>query len=157
MQPHQLVQMKLTFKEGGAFDFSTIYERLKETMSQSAEVIRETGGRYTDGEANLEQLPAYEETPGSGNMAAAQQPASPAVTVTAERSNEKIARPTPISPTRRPNPQPRENGGNGIVNSASASTQPTAAPNEPPPAYDETAPSPVVNGLENRVQEKETE
>ncbi|KAI9858176.1 MAG: hypothetical protein M1813_007825 [Trichoglossum hirsutum] len=67
-----IVELKMVFKEGGAFDFHQHFERVKERLLQAMDVARESGyGGGTGGEANLagvnlaavhlEQLPAYEE------------------------------------------------------------------------------------------------
>lgn len=47
--------MRLVFKDGGAFDFQTILERVKERVMQA----REEGISVQD--ATLEDLPAYED------------------------------------------------------------------------------------------------
>lgn len=55
------VQLKLTFKEGGAFDFHTDFERIKERLQQALDVSRENSLRTVDMSAvDLEQLPAYD-------------------------------------------------------------------------------------------------
>lgn len=62
-----VVEIKLTFKEGGAFDFHTHYERTRERLQQVVENAREAGGGATAPSAvntasvNLEDLPAYQE------------------------------------------------------------------------------------------------
>lgn len=61
------VQIKVTFKEGGAFDFHTNFERIKERLEQAVENTGEgaRGLRGVDLSAvHLEELPAYE---GPGN------------------------------------------------------------------------------------------
>lgn len=62
-----VVELKLTFKDGGAFEFQTQFEKIKERMQQVAEVARMSGdaaasnngidGRNVD----LEELPRYQE------------------------------------------------------------------------------------------------
>ena len=55
------IQLKLTFKEGGAFDYHTNFERIKERHQQAVEVSRESSLRTVDlSSVHLEQLPAYE-------------------------------------------------------------------------------------------------
>lgn len=59
-----VVELKLTFKDGGAFDFHTAYERVKESLVQAVEVsgMGEHGGRNTHvTAADLEDLPVYSE------------------------------------------------------------------------------------------------
>ncbi|GFG27072.1 UPF0664 stress-induced protein C29B12.11c [Aspergillus udagawae] len=56
------VQLKVTFKEGGAFDFHNNFERLKERMQQALELSQESGrgSRNVDlSTIHLEELPAY--------------------------------------------------------------------------------------------------
>lgn len=54
----------MTFREGGAFDFHSCLEQIKERLYQVYSVAREHGGRGTSGadlvNMDLEQLPAYE-------------------------------------------------------------------------------------------------
>lgn len=57
------IQAKVTFKEGGAFDFHTNFERIKERLEQAVENTGEgaQGLRAVDLSAvHLEELPAYE-------------------------------------------------------------------------------------------------
>lgn len=61
------MQIKVTFKEGGAFDFHTNFERIRERLEQAVENMGEgaRGLRAVDLSAvHLEELPAYE---GPGN------------------------------------------------------------------------------------------
>lgn len=63
------VQLKVTFKEGGAFDFHTNFERIRERLEQAVENVSDgaRGMRSVDLSAvHLEELPAYE---GPGNTA----------------------------------------------------------------------------------------
>lgn len=57
------VQIKVTFKEGGAFDFHTIFERIRERLEQAVENVGE-GARALQAvdlsAVHLEELPAYE-------------------------------------------------------------------------------------------------
>jgi hypothetical protein len=69
------IEVKMTFKEGGAFDFHSTYERIKERMQQVVDIARESGaltqGQAEDGRADmggvnldsvhLDELPAYED------------------------------------------------------------------------------------------------
>lgn len=62
--------MKLTFKEGGAADFHTMFERIKERLQQAVEAARESGDLRQSQRAfmngvnmdavHLDQLPTYE-------------------------------------------------------------------------------------------------
>jgi hypothetical protein len=76
------VELKLTFKDGGAFDFHSIYERIKERLQQAVDVARESGQLTGDGNGNdsargglegvnlgnvhLDELPTYEATTRGG-------------------------------------------------------------------------------------------
>ena len=66
-----VVEIRFTFKEGGAFDFHTAYERVRERLNQALEVQRSDGGGaggdragaggVDAGNVNLDDLPAYQE------------------------------------------------------------------------------------------------
>ncbi|KAL4808344.1 hypothetical protein BDV18DRAFT_134769 [Aspergillus unguis] len=57
------VHLKVTFKEGGAFDFHSQFERMKERLQQAVEISRESGragaGGVNMSNVDLEELPAY--------------------------------------------------------------------------------------------------
>ncbi len=75
---HPAVELKLTFKDGGAFDFHTTFERIKERLQQAVEMARESGHLVGDGtetnagigggalasvnldSVHLDELPAYD-------------------------------------------------------------------------------------------------
>lgn len=46
----------MTFQDGGVFDFSAAFERVKERIQQ----VREANGNTGGADVHLEQLPAYE-------------------------------------------------------------------------------------------------
>lgn len=50
------VEVKMTFQDGGVFDFSAAFERVKERIQQ----VREANGNTGGADVHLEQLPAYE-------------------------------------------------------------------------------------------------
>ncbi|KAI9933014.1 hypothetical protein ASPWEDRAFT_145445 [Aspergillus wentii DTO 134E9] len=57
------VQLKVTFKEGGAFDFHNHFERIKERLQQAVEISTESsrGQSSVDMSAiHLDELPAYD-------------------------------------------------------------------------------------------------
>jgi WW domain-binding protein 2 len=64
-----VVEVKFTFKEGGAFDFHTQYERIRERLQQAVETQRLDGDTSSRNgvngvdinNVNLEDLPAYQE------------------------------------------------------------------------------------------------
>lgn len=138
------MSLKLTFKEGGAFDFSTTYEQMKETLAQAMETARESGRAVNNSngigglDVDLEQLPAYEELGGGGGGG------PPPV---------QIQRPTPVGPNGAHRPAPPAN--NGVVGLQSASSSRAAAaptPDEPPPGYEEVLQGSVADELERRVE-----
>ena len=64
------LELKLTFKDGGAVDFHTQFVRIKERMQQAVDVARQDGRSTGSAGVNmdavhLEQLPAYEEASAS--------------------------------------------------------------------------------------------
>lgn len=75
---HAALELKMTFKDGGAFDFHSTYERIKERLQQAVDVARESGQLVGDGAdnlggaaavnldlVNLDELPAYEDATAS--------------------------------------------------------------------------------------------
>ena len=132
----------MTFKEGGAFDFSTTYERLKEQMTQALSVARENGGAPGFGagglpHADLEQLPAYEE---SGENSAAQPTVASPPTHTPQAAatpREPVVEP-PDEPSVKPEP-PQEH-------------ESYPPPNEPPPGYEETQAASVSRDMEENIR-----
>lgn len=105
----------MTFKDGGAFDFHSSFQRVKETLSHAVEIARESGhlsgaglggaggvgGVGVDLEAvHLEQLPAYEEatsttTGGIGAPATT----APRPVPTSSSSSSYVRRPPPTRTT----------------------------------------------------------
>lgn len=116
-----IVEIRLTFREGGAFDFHTVFEQVKERLNHAYSVARDSGhsGSNVDlGNVHLEQLPAYE----------------PAREVEGEEDGPVILSPTPIRPS----------GADGSASSArntdsssNSGTSGGVAPDEPPPGYEE--------------------
>jgi hypothetical protein len=69
----------MTFRDGGAFDFHSTYERIKDRLQQAVEIARESGQLTTnDGRADLQgvnmdsvhldELPAYEDASASAPL-----------------------------------------------------------------------------------------
>lgn len=70
---HPYVELKLTFKDGGAFDWHTTFESVRESLAQAQEAAAE-GGRQVDWEVvGGEGLPAYEAGPEGSGQAAVRQ------------------------------------------------------------------------------------
>lgn len=132
-----VVEIKLTFKEGGAFDFHTAYERVRERLQQAVEVARidgdgSGGARNAMNGVNvenvdLEDLPAYQEE-GSGPLM------SPVVAeqAAARRQSQRDSGP----------------GGQDSRN------RPKDTPDEPPPGYEEAQGSALQDEMERRLSEQ---
>lgn len=117
----------MTFREGGAFDFHSCLEQIKERLYQAYSVAREHGGRGTSGvdlaNMDLEQLPAYEP---------AREVTDEAPVVAQDSGVTSIRTPTGSSP--RP-----EN---------------FTAPDEAPPDYEEAQAQAVSVDLDQRLREQ---
>ncbi|EEP80431.1 conserved hypothetical protein [Uncinocarpus reesii 1704] len=121
------VQLKMTFKDGGAFDFHSAFERIKERLQQVVEQARETGlisgdsrpqraGNYNGvdfADVHLEELPAY----------------APPKPQSAAQSNPETAEPLMAS-----------------------SREEFEPPAEPPPGYEEAQQQGVANEFEDRLR-----
>lgn len=139
------IELTLTFKEGGAYDFHTRMSELKERLAQMRElygVAQEVGGdgQNQGADLHLEQLPAYEEVgnvssipvPGYavGNGATngpVREPSRP------EQEQEQEQQRTPDIQPQAPAPSPTP--------PATRAQRPRLAapqPDEPPPGYEET-------------------
>ena len=127
----------MTFKEGGAFDFSSTYERIKETLWQAAETARESGRTADLSEVDLEQLPAYEEV---------------ADTVPASTPQPQIHRPTPISPINASESLRANNAPISSPRNPQLSADRVPPPDEPPPGYEETQQSTIASHLEETIR-----
>lgn len=58
---HPIVDVKLTFRDGGAPDFHIVFEQVKDRHHQARNAAREQGRQFEPtGDINMEQLPAYE-------------------------------------------------------------------------------------------------
>ncbi|KAL9097115.1 MAG: hypothetical protein Q9165_000541 [Trypethelium subeluteriae] len=162
---HAALELKLTFKDGGAFDFHTGYERIKERLQQAVEVARESGLAVGDGSersagrgggalegvnmgaVHLDQLPRYEE-------------ASRGVEGTTEAGREQ---------GREQQEQQQRDSGVGVgrsevgrkeeeeeeVEIRPPPEEPFTPPLEPPPGYEEVQRDSVATELEQRLRESE--
>lgn len=139
---HPFVKLKMTFKEGGAFDFSSTYERIKESLIQAAETARESGRTVDLAGVDLEQLPAYEEVGEAGRVV----PSAP----------PPIQRPVPISPTRSSRPPLLDSETVPLPDNAKPPTNESSnhipPPDGPPPGYEETQRNTIANSLEESVR-----
>lgn len=114
----------MTFREGGAFDFHSCLEQIKERLYQVYSVAREHGGRGTSGvdlaNMDLEQLPAYE----------------PAQEVTDAA------------------PMVAQDSGVASTTGTSPRSETFTAPAEPPPDYEEAQAQAVSVDLDQRLREQ---
>jgi hypothetical protein len=138
------VDLRLTFKDGGAFDFHTIFEQIKERVHQAYTVARESGQRGSAGgglaDVHLEQLPAYE-------AASQAKPSAPDVQT---EEAPTIISPIPVRPSE------QNSGVAGVRNRAQPSTrdEQAPAPDDPPPGYEEAQSHAVSSGLARRLTEQ---
>lgn len=136
------IELKLTFKDGGAPDFHTNFERIKERLQQAMEVARESNSASRSQGAglsginmdsvHLDELPSYENS-GSDTMAPADQIRSAASinlmdTAVPSTSGQDAAQPNLRSQDQNP-------GG----------------PSDAPPGYEETQQQSVQAELERRL------
>lgn len=124
------VELRLTFREGGAFDFHSTFEQIKERLHQAYEVARESG-RQNVVDVDLEQLPAYE----------------PAREVESEDEGPRILSPIPTRP------QGRDSDGEELQNATETSPPNFTAPDDPPPGYEEAQAQAVGIDLDQRWRE----
>jgi len=137
---HPAVELKMTFKDGGAFDFHSTFERIKERLQQVVDVARESGQLVGDGSevnagrgggglsgvnmdsVHLDELPAYEDATGS----------------------------------RRPDPHSQEPlidlTGSPPATARSPREQQFSPPAEPPPGYETVQNQSVADEFERRVR-----
>jgi WW domain-binding protein 2 len=139
---HPVVELKMIFREGGAFDYHTVFEQIKERLYNAVSLARESGrnvGSIGDVDlrnVHLEQLPAYE----------------PAREISDAEHAEERGIGSAEPPTARDSgvaglrgaPKPEEN----------MSTTPMEPPNEPPPGYDEAQAQAVRFEFDQRLREE---
>lgn len=137
---HAFVEAKLTFQEGGAYDFRRVFEEVKERLSHAVEIARDSGRPADLSDVPFEQLPAYD--------APSSQPAVPDST---PREPPMIA-PTPTRPVAssrsasRLSPPP-------VISAHQQETQSQPnPPDEPPPAYEEAQSTSVMDSVEDSVR-----
>jgi len=139
-----VVEIKLTFKDGGAFDFHTKFEQVKERLQQAVENLRVNGDGAGSSRAamngvdttnvNFEDLPAYREQ-SDGPLIAPVAAAMPAQTVAPPAARDSGT----TSGDSRPQPKPTDNA--------------FSPPDEPPPGYEEAQ----MSGLQDEMDRRESE
>jgi hypothetical protein len=131
---HAAIELKLTFNDGGAPDFHSNFERIKERLHQAVEAARDSGvtlnaagfvGGVNMDSVHLEQLPTYEGSRNDRVAPALDEPPPDVVT---------IAAPTPVRP----------------ATQTQASFVP---PPDAPPGYEETQHRSLQEELDRRLNQ----
>ncbi|GAD97084.1 hypothetical protein NFIA_104810 [Paecilomyces variotii No. 5] len=134
------VQLKMSFKEGGAFDFHSNFERVKERLQQAVETSQAASnsqaarrGQIDYSAIHLEELPAYD-SPGhapAGPNHLSQTSVPQAGSVVRPQDHDELP-PPPVE---------------GI-----ATEDRFEPPTEPPPGYEEVQQQSVAHELESRLR-----
>ncbi|KAH8730908.1 WW-domain ligand protein-domain-containing protein [Phaeosphaeriaceae sp. PMI808] len=150
---HAELDMVMEFKEGGAFDFASIFERLKERLRQAVDVARESGvesaedgtrgvGSINMNNVHLEDLPAYEDSRQHTRVS----DALPSPPLDDRRRSSGVGTGGPVLAAPQPtNPQ----RSSPMVSPQAASFQ---TPSDPPPGYEETQRDSIADELERQVR-----
>ena len=129
---HAVVELKMTFKDGGAFDFHSTFERIKEMQHNAVSNASEASGVRISvanmANVNLEQLPAYEESHSAPLV-----DASPSTSPMATTARDRL---------------PILAASTETTDEAKAETRPT----EPPPGYEEVQRESVASELERSLR-----
>ncbi|KAK3079137.1 hypothetical protein LTS18_005648 [Coniosporium uncinatum] len=156
---HAALELKMTFKDGGAYDFATTYERIKERLQQALETARESGHGMSDSigqrgapqgvnmdNVHLDELPAYQERGESISMPTPAglrgAPLSPAENRGQPEGNADVGLEAPQTQT-----SPQLSG--GARSRAEGTFNPPA---EPPPGYEEVQRESIADELERRMR-----
>lgn len=135
------IEVKLVFNEGGAADFHSNFERIKERLQQAVEAARDggSGAGYGIGSLagvnmdaiHLDQLPTYE--------ASGQDPMAP-VSPGSPPEEPSVAFPNVSHST-------QDETGETLPHRTPTAAEP---PNEPPPGYEETQQQSIQQEFERR-------
>lgn len=134
---HPSVELRMTFREGGAYDYDSKFQQVKERLYQAYSIAREHGRRGTSGvdltNVHMEQLPAYE----------------PATEVHGEE--EEATTSSPVVAT-----VARDSGVAGVRsrNGSIQKEEEFTTPSEPPPGYEEAQIQAVGIDLDQRLREE---
>ncbi|PNS21173.1 hypothetical protein CAC42_3511 [Sphaceloma murrayae] len=156
--PNQALEAKVTFKDGGAYDFQTRYERVRERVVHAVELARERGQGFNgegveEGRGRgpgvmegvdvvLEDLPRYEEAQAQG----AAQTAVPAMA--SPHLAQGVASP------------PAEEHTDGTAGSVATTGAPSrdeqifTPPDEPPPGYDQVQREAIEDEFSRRLNQR---
>ncbi|KAF2471814.1 uncharacterized protein BDR25DRAFT_303209 [Lindgomyces ingoldianus] len=157
---HAELELTMEFREGGAFDFATTFERLRERLRQAVDVARESGFATGDGaetgggqgggalqgvnlnSVHLEDLPAYEESRGHAVLRPEEELPSPLIAGGRGRERDSGVGTEPETTNKEsPLGSPQQEG-----------FQP---PSEPPPGYEEVQRDSVADELERMLRRAE--
>jgi WW domain-binding protein 2 len=139
---HIAIELKLTFKEGGAPDFHSNLERIKERLQQVVSTARESNltGSRQDGlggvnleNVHLDQLPSYQES-GRDRIA-------PEDT---EATSATVDSPVAISPIISPVPR-----------RGASPSRDAQGPSDAPPGYEETQQQSIQAELDRRLSQSQ--
>jgi len=144
---HPFVELKMIFREGGAYDYHTVFEQIKERLNHALSLASEQGqtisgargvGGVDYSNIDLEQLPAYE----------------PAREISDNEYADERGLPSPASS--RINPPARDSGVSGVRPEAAPklAEAPLEAPNDPPPGYEEAQFQAVGIDLDQRLRDE---
>ncbi|KAK0934581.1 hypothetical protein LTR29_013847 [Friedmanniomyces endolithicus] len=144
-----VVEVKLTFKEGGAFDFHTHFERVKERLQQAVEINGMSGGGdgsaasrtvmggLNVGTVDLEDLPAYQEESDGPLLSPVMADTPAAIPRVVPVRQSQVQRDSGVGvEDDRPLPKPTDNA--------------FSPPDEPPPGYEEAQ----MQGLQEEVERR---
>jgi hypothetical protein len=152
---HAALELKMTFKDGGAFDFHSTYERIKERLQQAVDVARESGQLVGDGTdvggggggplsginlalVDLDELPAYEDA-----TSPAGQTTGRSLAVDEEEAHQQLVDLDEDSAP--PMSSPRSDG-------RSPRQEVFTPPAEPPPGYETVQSQSVADEVERRLR-----
>ena len=121
-------------------------------MTHAAEIARESGRPNRGGtvpvEADLEQLPAYEESESAHGS-------SQTVVPSMQEAIPQVQRPTPIAPNGTTRPAPPSNAMDEQTSEPAPQTSESLSrPNEAPPSYEEAQARTVADRLESDLRDQ---
>ena len=169
------IEVKMTFKEGGAYEFQTKLEVAKERLVHAVEMARERNLTSNSNnvdltQVNLDELPAYEAQP-TGQQPSTNTTAGPDPNLNATLQPDSTTSTVPLATTNDPadsnaNPaaavpsptshQPLQHSMQHQTSTSDA-TQSFQPPSEPPPGYEEAQQQSVTEEFERRLSQNQRE
>jgi len=150
------VVLKLTFRDGGAFDFGQIFERLNDRIRQVVDTATENGedparvsavGSSRLADIHLEELPAYEEHSRGIVQTVTQTRPAELPTVSNRQSVNDVPNDSGVEVESDEDPK--------IAAPEPRTEDSLTAPSEPPPGYEEVQRQSVAEHLEERLRQAE--